>query len=58
MAKARTLTPLERELIGALKHAVKCAKYCRRNHKDSQIGDGVPAELFWEELIARAEAHR
>lgn len=46
---------LARELLEHLKYAVKVAKYCREKHPDIQKGDGVPAFLFWEEAIERAE---
>lgn len=42
-----------KKLTAALAHAVVCMKYCRRAHKNPQHGPdcGVPAEVFWEELL-------
>lgn len=46
------------ELLAALKHAVECARWCYKHHPDIQKGDGIPAFLFWEDLIARAEGRK
>ena len=51
-ARLRVAAP---ELLAALKHACKCAAYCRRAHPDAQKGDGIPVEALWEDLIAKAE---
>lgn len=50
-----TQRELIRELIENLERASKCAKYCHAKHPDIQKGDGVPAFLFWDELLIRAK---
>lgn len=42
------------ELLAMLKQARECIAYCRRAHKDAQSGEGVPIELFIDEVIAKA----
>lgn len=44
-----------KELLEALKDAVKCVEYCRRAHKDAQSGSGFPIEAHWKTLIACVE---
>ena len=43
------------ELLAALKYARTCIAYCRRRHPDAQKGDGIPAEVFIDAAIAKAE---
>jgi hypothetical protein len=45
------------ELLAALKYARKCIAYCRQHHPDAQKGDGIPAEVFIDAAIAKAEGH-
>jgi hypothetical protein len=41
--------------LEALILARKCIAYCRRNHKDIQLGDGIPVEVFIDEAIEAAQ---
>jgi hypothetical protein len=43
------------DLLAHLKQARECIAYCRRAHKDSQTGDGIPIEGFIDAAITRAE---
>ena len=46
------------ELIAQLRYALKCIEYCRKAHPDTQArlsgGEGIPAEVFIRETLARA----
>lgn len=43
------------EMLEALKQAIECVTYCRRNHPDIQSGEGIPIEVLWRDIIARTE---
>lgn len=44
---------IEKELIAALKEAVRCVQWMRRRYKHKD--EGVPVEALWLGLIDRAE---
>lgn len=49
------LREINAELLMWLKKARECIAYCRRNHPDAQLGDGIPVEVFIDAAIAKAE---
>ena len=54
---AVNLNACSSQLFEALKIARECIDYCRRNHKDVQSGEGLPAEIILDDAIAKAEYH-
>lgn len=48
----RVLSPEVTTLVNAARLGLECIKYCRRAHKDSQSGEGFPAELVIEAALA------
>ncbi len=42
-------------LVEALELARQCIAYCRRAHKDAQIGEGIPVEIFIDQALKLAK---
>lgn len=43
------------DLVKALKDAINCVQWCRRQHKDEQSGEGIPSEAIWLGVLDQAE---